>query len=904
NTRYIRIFIPKIHDLVFRVLPKGCGTTIGTADHRLRRDAYEALSALIGFVGYYHHIGRSDMIRNTQEWLDEHQSRNRTMIQEAPTTQQRAQLEDLVDSIDGCAFHKRAQKDAVFTRYLRCIFQNLMLSVATEGLPENLQYGTCVALAFLHHYVWCVPGYVGVLVELYARRLQHARDEKMRAVYIYGLLQAALVASAVTVPDDQCMAMLSVVVHVLADCDRDLPLHTQWHPYHQVFISSLRCLSYWLSTLNGRPMMSGKLVDKLHMLLARCHKFTDKMHANANASLCDHERRLMLTKSTVESPGNITELSIFGLFGSTEPSDKAGKDPADKAEAPAGSQQLTPGVPMDFIESMIDEESERAIDEYTDKAYEMLYTEKYASDIRFTPARPPPPLARGNTCDRPLCAVVYGLNFSFLAGTEPVIKELAQLDDMDRPFSALAGVIYLQSPESLSTRRNICKGPLRGVSEEFRRFVNALDCSPSPATGHMCRSSGSMPLLRRVFIMRDFKVCYDFAPNVSALVSNRPFDPRDNEYFYELLRERGIAVIWLDSHPGPLDTDLAWQYIDRLRHDSRGPGGGKSSLPPQGGPGVSVATETQPARPLSPCNSSVTSTHSRSMSAAAAADRMRSEPPQAKAPDASASADRRHRARNTGKPPPRAASQSRLAATARLRRWAGRDGQEADAEMSPPRTPPAANVAKTPFKLIGDFGDSGDSESGSSGSSTIDNGEHARELSPELADTRPDLSHKEAGPPERELHKHADKRGEQGDCRCNSPTPADESDVPEYSVRVLIAMAPIVNTDGRLLKVAVSAAGGPEELNRDFERLTGPLMSNLIVPTADIARMLSSTILDAAANQASLQGGDFSMVYRRAAMVSAIIEKYAVRHESIDDAHKSIFPAGKSGVQCAYDIVH
>ncbi|KAJ1730762.1 hypothetical protein LPJ61_002851 [Coemansia biformis] len=171
-----------------------------------------------------------------------------------------------------------------------------------------------------------------------------------------------------------------------------------------------------------------------------------------------------------------------------------------------------------------------------------------------------------------------------------------------------------------------------------------------------------------------------------------------------------------------------------------------------------------------------------------------------------------------------------------------------------------------------------------------------------------DLPPKNPKPPGRKLSQkhgrwdtHERERPSRGN-GINHQNDAGDTSTPEHAVRVLIALAPIENTQGRLLKVAISATGGPEELNGDFERMTGPLMSNAIVQTKDIAHMLSSTILDAAANRASLQGDDFSMIYKREEMLADMIGKYAIRHQSIDDAHKFMFPVGKSGMQCTLDV--
>ncbi|KAJ1840391.1 hypothetical protein LPJ70_004677 [Coemansia sp. RSA 2708] len=84
--------------------------------------------------------------------------------------------------------------------------------------------------------------------------------------------------------------------------------------------------------------------------------------------------------------------------------------------------------------------------------------------------------------------------------------------------------------------------------------------------------------------------------------------------------------------------------------------------------------------------------------------------------------------------------------------------------------------------------------------------------------------------------------------------------------------------------------------------MTGPLMSNMVVEAKDIAYILSATVLDASANIASLQGEDFSMVYKRMEMIRNIIRKYGVKHTSIDSVHKFMFPVGTSGVQSTFHV--
>ncbi|KAJ2791720.1 hypothetical protein H4R20_006828, partial [Coemansia guatemalensis] len=220
---------------------------------------------------------------------------------------------------------------------------------------------------------------------------------------------------------------------------------------------------------------------------------------------------------------------------------------------------------MQWLDSPVDAESNTAIRDVIASNYKILHRARHTPEFLFAPATPPERQQRGNTYDRPTCTMFFGIDFSMLDINDKILKDLDQLDDMDRPFSAYAGVIYLQSEKSLSTKRNLCKGPLLGVSAEFRHFLMMLNRSRTALPEEMNRRTGGMPLLRYVFTIRGFKICYNLAPNISSLISGRKMSPHDNQYFYELLRKRGIAVLWFDSYAGILDKNLAWEFIDQLQ---------------------------------------------------------------------------------------------------------------------------------------------------------------------------------------------------------------------------------------------------------------------------------------------------------------------------------------------------
>ncbi|KAJ2434718.1 hypothetical protein IWW41_001309 [Coemansia sp. RSA 2522] len=1090
NSAHVRPFIPKLFDLVCHVLPKEHHATLILEECTLRHCAYEAMSGLTAFVGYYHHLKQSEMIADAKKQLCKHLKMQISNIVERAKPDEACQaLKKLIRRINRCAVKKSAQEDPIFEGYMRFIFQTLLLSVATETDANNMQFATCIIINFLYQYSRYSPGYVEVFVHFYIDQLAATKSDQMGIVYSYGLMQTALVTWTGALSKLQLKRTTSTIVDALADCDKNLHRYASWSPYHQMFISSLRCLTSWISVLPGSKLLAPETLNKLVALLTRCNNFINCAGPKDHSANSKHRLRLQLVTSNIEegtvdssvdplnsnnnynesvseenSTLNITAFTMLGIFGKSvkvaqpEFVDKDGckktntlsktlyrtlyttiavfsstilrgmdtaqhyskhaptdvltiRQAIDRVPLPetkvilkdfssqlvskldgyvptsirffsvfhraiytvinfrrfengmwsdavifttsrytGGSKQwlafpsmptsktLMPAQPDDLqlstddmsdslpwirlgyevmypatvkkklqfadvhesmrgIKPQVDDDSEQAIEHETAEDFKRLHGSREVPDIKFVPAQPPKQLPRGNTYDRPTYVAFFGIDFSLLNIAEPILRELDKLDDLDRPFSANTGIIYLQSPDSLSTKRDICKGPLRGTSHEFSHFLSMLNHQQlSPI--EMVKRHSDVPLLRYVFGIKGFKVCYNLAPNLSALISGKKMCAEDNREFYELLCERGIAVMWFDSHPGILDTDLAWQFIDRVQ-----------SYP------------VQPQRQFYDEEYLQTGTQSRASSAQPEA----SEPLHDLSENRSQSAGI-YSTRFYTPPERKPGLIKRAIHQRRDQRSPNRESQVTRSNSEPgsaPSTKSRSRVSKSTWLQ----GYTGSTLAGIPTTTGVNRPRDASQgpkafpsLNIRYATGSPQGAkfHERHSKGKRAMADISKEKSTESMCTFSAPNPQDphQSSAPgderthentdaknsESKVRIIICLAPVVSTRGRLIKIAVSATGGSDKLNQDFIRMTGPLMSNMVVEAKDIAYILSATILDTSANMASLRGEDFSMVYKRMEMIKHIIEKYSIKHESVESVHKFMFPVGTSGVQSTFHI--
>ncbi|KAJ2898567.1 hypothetical protein GGI21_004854, partial [Coemansia aciculifera] len=218
----------------------------------------------------------------------------------------------------------------------------------------------------------------------------------------------------------------------------------------------------------------------------------------------------------------------------------------------------------DYISStspLIDEESEDLIEDLISKDFCRLHGTHDDDEVPFAPAHPQNLAPRGDMFDRVYHFDQHAIDTTPLQMSETMLKGLDLLDSMDRPFSTQVGVVYLRSPESLMTKRGVAKGPLKGVGPYFNQFLNQLSLSQTMPVERIKLHPEDPTLMRYSFCLNNFEVCYGLAPNVSELISGSKMGPKDNHGFYSQMSERGISILWFDSHPGALNQELAWQFL-------------------------------------------------------------------------------------------------------------------------------------------------------------------------------------------------------------------------------------------------------------------------------------------------------------------------------------------------------
>ncbi|KAJ2746473.1 hypothetical protein GGI20_001316 [Coemansia sp. BCRC 34301] len=1114
NLPQARIFIPVLFDLVRQVLPTAYNIDLLNDECSLRHSAFEALSTLTSFVGYYHRIGRSDLIAQkysaTRVNINERIMSSKNGI---PPLYLRNAISVTAEKVNKSPFTKSKQKDAIFVDYIKFIFRMLMCSVLTEKTVKNLQYITSLLLTLLHQYACYNPGYLLLFTELYVEQFQKSRDERISAIYINGLNQAATVTWQSKISKEHYRQILTLITQALCNCDHDLRRFSNWNPYHQVFITSIRCLSSWTSVLAEHSLMPPEHLAQLMALLGRCNRFLSSVVVNTQGSPAPRwGRKIQLSTSTDfedptfspdkvaaateelaeashvtpmgSKPNCITSYTVLGLFGGKPklvlPSQKReagqrvrtlseslykaltttlevfstiilrGVDsdqhfgshiPSDilltrmslyqdivpdnrillkackpkvvdllkdyvpvsinfyssfrrviyskisfkrnydgqwsdsvgliTARYPSGSKQwlVFPSMPLpdDYAAAsthkckdnmllskastsvpwvrihsdiqycsswqfkhrvsdarehigstgpLVDEKSEAAIEDIISKDFCRLHGVRDKTDVPFAPAHPIHLEPRGDLFDRTYLADQHAIDTAPLQVSETMLKELDILDSMDRPFSAQVGVVYLRSPDSLTTKREVSKGPLKGVGPYFNQFLNQLSLSQVMPVERIKQHPEDPTLMRYSFCINNFEVCYGLAPNVSELISGSKMGRKDNSYFYSQMRERGISILWFDSHPGALNEEMAWQFLsntDNGHSDRRGKASevdtsnsgslctAKSSI------GSQLKLKTEPREDTGNLTLSKKST-----TLSVSLDK----------PIQTASCRLFSCKGETKRVQPNLASPHRSKAREFLQK-----------AMHITRR----HVADTLDSTLSQY--SSTESSVDDAASIVDVPERCRAHSPESSDSSgsqvPLLEALEAFTPSPQFNRRSTETKTVPPtpnvtpsstptrippaARSSLPTAGSVSKAPyddgqndstdklkegpeKPSIRVLIALAPLPSTGGRLIKVILSATGGTKDMNTDFIQMTGPLMTHMVIESKNLAYLLSATVLDASANIASLNGDDFSVVCKRINAIKEIVETHCVKHESVDDVHKFIFPVGKHGLQSSLAI--
>ncbi|KAJ1879894.1 hypothetical protein LPJ57_002576, partial [Coemansia sp. RSA 486] len=1077
------------------VLPVSKDITLVLSETELRHSAYEALSALIAYSGYYYSIKRSDLIRDRDGHITD-----------------------------------------AFTKSIAQYNDNVEFSHYNSAIRDIISK----AMTFLHQYSMFSPDFVQVFVEFYIEQLQNTRDDKLATVYIYGLIQAAMVTWKNRLSGKHYTVVFTALVHGLSNCDKNLKRHTQWSQYHQVFISSIRCLSIWMSAAPSHTQYSPEVINELMALLRRCNAFMRTSILETPIKAKPLGRKFQVTSSiettdslwypdftaklftTTAKPGfqnsegdkdlYITSYSAVDVLSTTDrvSSDSASKNkfkekpkkrvlsdslykvlsttisvysmfilrgldkyqydpsftPQDilllrqvlfnktvpdnnvilsgcgsqvkkllkdykpvsitfysgyyraiystinfkrfengrwsdsislntsrypsgsklwvntdtdpKAEVSADSSErsaerknavkdvcscsdndnkepasnltqpwirMTEGVisrgplrstfdildmsgHIRHVRPIVDDEGELAMEQRTADEFTRLHSAKTEPDVEFARAKPPEFAPRGCKHIRTQLYNHQVIDWSFLNISESMLRELDFLDDLDRPFSALAGIVYLRSAESLTIERTKAKGPIKGISSNFGRFLASLSTNRSAPVERLKRYPDDPLLMRYSFTEQSFQVSYDLAPNVSSLISGSKMRHRDNEQFYKMLYDRGIYVMWFDCHQGDLDHQLAWQFLDshysaavRKPPDvptqekvqpiftqptsySRYPGLTPMSERPREkrelsviGEGLKSAT-TQPeythfvlpakgkqtsASPKAALVHSPGSDHGIHKNKAfglfqKAVGKTRREN----------STDNTHTlARTTSEP-----NSTHDAETTQCMPEEPKEQLRRNHQQHQPAQPPT-DYSETLVGLKEALKMSIEKNTRSHFNKV-----HSGVKIAEAASTPTSPVFRSSAEDHTVSGFDPRRNGIQSEYGSPGSTCSDSAN----KIRVLIALAPIPHTGGRLVKINLSANGGSKQMNEDFIRMTGPLMPSMAVEAKNLASLLSATIMDASANIASLRCEDFSVVSKRVEMITSIIESFSVKHHTAGDAHKYMYPVGKSGVQNTFDI--
>ncbi|KAJ2088657.1 hypothetical protein IW138_004039 [Coemansia sp. RSA 986] len=558
-----------------------------------------------------------------------------------------------------------------------------------------------------------------------------------------------------------------------------------------------------------------------------------------------------------------------------------------RTEFSIGAQNLASSK---SIRPLIDTENENRIEEAIAEDFLLQHSVCDKPEIKSTPTYPSEQRPRGNCFSR-VNLQFFGVDVTAIDISTEMLATIDSMDELTRPFSAQPGVIYLHSPKSLSTDRRYAKGPLLGVSSEFKQFLGSIGQSHSTPLTRLKRHPDDPTLIRYTFAIDGYEIGYNLAPNVSSLLSNVPMGSRNNKSFYDGLRTRGIAVVWFDKHPGNLDQELTWDFLDSCEEDTyineeanreafkstfarrelakkgkHGPASTDHGLfKPKSAQSDADITYLPDSSPQRSSNSSKAGKSKDSSSLHRSKARELFEK----------AVNFRH------KKPPRASERDSVLRTTS-------EPRSSDTETGGKYKTPDENsldCSQQQFLSVnGSVVDYFEMEDASLFSDMMDTSEHPCSAS--------------QNPVHEALER--DKADSKQDTTNLAKSPDDESPAPK--IRVVIALAPIENTDGKLVKVTLSATGDSDEMNKRFVRMTGPLTSSAVVGIDDIALLLSATIIDAAANIASLTCDDFTAVNKRMDIIKYIISNYSSTCGTIADLHKFIFPAGTSGTANAFKI--
>ncbi|KAJ2606046.1 hypothetical protein EV177_006012 [Coemansia sp. RSA 1804] len=192
------------------------------------------------------------------------------------------------------------------------------------------------------------------------------------------------------------------------------------------------------------------------------------------------------------------------------------------------------------IRPLIDKEDESRIEENIAEDFLLQHSTRDEPEIQFTPTFPFEQQPRGNSFSR-VNLQFFSYDVTSIDISEEMLATIDKMDELTRPFSAQLGVIYLHSPRFLSIDRRYAKGPLLGVSSEFKQFLKSIGQFHSTPKTRMKRHPDDPTLIRYTFAIDSNEIGYNLAPNVSSLISKVPMTARNNQVFYKNLQARGIT---------------------------------------------------------------------------------------------------------------------------------------------------------------------------------------------------------------------------------------------------------------------------------------------------------------------------------------------------------------------------
>lgn len=580
---------------------------------------------------------------------------------------------------------------------------------------------------------------------------------------------------------------------------------------------------------------------------------------------------------------------------------------------------------MANVTPLVDDKAEKDIERLLEADIARMHTARGKPDVSFNPVYPGDESQKGNNVTRYFTMETESQNGTILNISESMLEEMDELDDMDRLFSAQVALVYLHDNEAMVSKHSKSKGPLNGVSAEFNHFLNLLNqshLSTDKGIGEHPEGSAS---LRYTFCVNNFEVGYNLAPNVSALINHKEMGPHDNDRFYKWLRRYdGITVIWYGSYLGSLDTELAWWFLDRqsskdadtsllhlfsmatdkdrdehftptpsppapmeqsepneflgLQHRRRS----KSDITQPSHLSVikeqSTNSKTEPSSPQLVSTlrmPSVTSQHRKSSEGDSKFSRLKEHPckikPKAKEIIQRAIYNRRKKAEKNAE--------------------LGRDPRHSSDGVIGEMDKPGLVENRSRQRSSSLVGSRFTNVTPDAGQTKIQ--PEAESSSINTSKTKVSVAETENKQPSTKHHKRTNSNNTTSTHNASS----GDTEEAEPPMRIIIGLAPVHGTGGRLTKVVLSARGASTEFNEEFIRMTGPLTPVMVVETKRLPYLLSATILDASANMASMNCEDFSMVSKRAEKIKSIIDKHCLKTKSASDLNKFMFPVGKNGLQ-------